>query len=404
MSSLAPRPFADYWRPLGDSAARKVLQSALEFARNCRALIVACTGRRLADLPWRDPARALPLDWLDDLAGEPTEPLADDLVIDLAVDPVRISYERLIPAAVRKRNGEFHTPSFLADRLVARLSPAAGQGGDDACFDPCVGGGAFLLALARAGLPMESTFGIDSNPWALLGAAANAARAERARLRRPVSEFQIPVAFADLLATENPGWPQFDVLLGNPPWLNWDKLAPANRERLAPHWRRYGLFAESRMSAILGGGKKELAGLVILTALDRFLKPGGRAGFVIPMSLLTARGAGRGFRRFALPDGEPLAALALEDWRATQPFAEAAVHAGLLWLHRGKPTSYPVPVAIIESKHQEMAASAAPSESDDPLSAWAIGADADRVSLAPLSGKSAYQARLGVNTGGANGL
>ncbi|HVJ81153.1 MAG TPA: hypothetical protein VNC50_08795, partial [Planctomycetia bacterium] len=86
------------------------------------------------------------------------------------------------------------------------------------------------------------------------------------------------------------------------------------------------------------------------------------------------------------------------------PFAEAAVHAGLLWLRRGAPTCYPVPVTIIDSNQGESSASASPSESDDPLSAWAIGADADRVSLAPLAGKSAYQARLGVNTGGANGL
>jgi SAM-dependent methyltransferase len=107
------------------------------------------------------------------------------------------------------------------------------------------------------------------------------------------------------------GQHRFDFVVGNPPWVNWQSLSDAYRDRTWKLWESYGLFSLSGDAARLGGGKKDLAMLFTYACLDNAVKDQGRLGFIITQTLFKTKGAGDGFRRFRLgQDGAPFQVLA----------------------------------------------------------------------------------------------
>jgi SAM-dependent methyltransferase len=94
---------------------------------------------------------------------------------------------------------------------------------------------------------------------------------------------------------------QFDYIVGNPPWINWEHLPDEYRQNLKPIWEQYGLFPHGGMDTILGKGKKDISMLMTITVMDVLLKDKGKLGFVVTQSLFKTSGAGQGFRRFVIP-------------------------------------------------------------------------------------------------------
>lgn len=70
---------------------------------------------------------------------------------------------------------------------------------------------------------------------------------------------------------------KFDLVVGNPPWVNWESLPPAYRERTMPLWRRYGLFVHGGMAAMMGAGKKDVAMLLSYVATSCCVTAAGSA-------------------------------------------------------------------------------------------------------------------------------
>jgi hypothetical protein len=241
----------------------------------------------------------------------------------------------------------------------------------------------------------------------------------------------------------------FDYVVGNPPWIAWDNLPDEDRQATKPLWERYGLFSLSGNAARHGGGKKDLSMLMLYAAADRYLKSGGRLGMVVTQTLFQTKGAGDGFRRFRLgPDGPPLRVLRVDDMVALRPFGDAANWTSTIVLQKGAGTEYPVPYVKWDQRrgtrgeggndearmtNDELQAVrhssfvirhsclARPIDPARPNSPWLILPDgpadcqtpADkwgRHSCLPWAGKNAcptpadYTARLGANSGGANGV
>ena len=73
-----------------------------------------------------------------------------------------------------------------------------------------------------------------------------------------------------------------DVLIGNPPWLNYNQTADVLREELRNLSRdRYGIWAGGRYAT-----HQDVAGLFFTRSVDLYLKDGGVIGFVMPHSAL----------------------------------------------------------------------------------------------------------------------
>ena len=141
---------------------------------------------------------------------------------------------------------------------------------------------------------------------------------------------------------------RFDVVVGNPPWIAWDRLSAEYREATKERWRERGLFTLSGSAALLGGGKKELAGLLVYETLDRRLRDGGVLAFVVPKSLFQSRDAGNGFRRFgsnpAAARPIPFRVLEIDDFSEVPLFTGVSSKFATFCARRGEPTRYPIPI------------------------------------------------------------
>jgi len=228
--------------------------------------------------------------------------------------------EQATPAAQRQSHGLHVTPAWLADDLVARSLARSPEPGPTVC-DPACGGGAFLLAAARAleahGLSRaevvgERLWGADVDPVGL--AAAELALTLWAGEPPPPDR----LVEGDALAGVASSWPAapdegFGMVVGNPPFLNQLERATvrsaATTERLRA---RFGDVVQAYTDA---------AWLFLVLGCD-LVRPGGVVTMVQPLSVVAARDGAA--VRAALGARADLCDLWVED-RPRRTFA-ASVH------------------------------------------------------------------------------
>ncbi|MGI9600594.1 MAG: HsdM family class I SAM-dependent methyltransferase [Acidimicrobiales bacterium] len=183
----------------------------------------------------------------------------------------------------RRKRASHYTPADVARRLVTVVrGDRADRRGDRLC-DPTVGGGAFLLAgadaLAEEGVSRREI--VEERLW---GADIDLTAVEVTRTALalwagvPVPEDRVTTA--DTLTSPSPWALDFEVVVGNPPFLS-----PLARET-APDDERRGRLRERFGEAY--GPYVDAAALFLLVGLD-MLAAGGRMGLVQPLSFLAAR-------------------------------------------------------------------------------------------------------------------
>jgi methylase of polypeptide subunit release factors len=346
-------------------------------------------------------------------------------------DLLKALYQELFPRPLRHRLGEYYTPDWLARHVLDQVGYSGGP--KRRLLDPACGSGTFLLMAiqriraawlsshcddvqARSKIELckqilSHVVGMDLNPLAVMTARANYLIAIHDLL--PLSEpWEIPIYLGDAILNVPPHnvlcQEQFDVIVGNPPWIAWDNLPADYREATKPLWEHYGLFSLSGNEARHGGGKKDLSMLMLYAVADRYLKSGGRLGFVITQTLFQTKGAGDGFRRFRLgSDGEHLKVERVDDFVAMRPFDGAANWTSTVVIQKGQATQYPVPYIkwrMVDDKRAASPFYARPIDAMRPGSPWFLQPDGFEMQLEELIGHSDYQAHLGANTGGANGV
>ena len=212
---------------------------------------------------------------------------------------------------------------------------------------------------------------------------------------------------------------QFDYILGNPPWVNWEHLPDNYRDSIRRLWADYRLPPE-RGGGRLGAVKGDLSALMTLVVADKLLKTGGKLGFVITQSLFKTA-AGAGFRRFKLPNGTPLRVLQVDDMVELNPFEGASNRTAVMVLQKGQETRYPVPYTLWRKKPgarftytstlEEVEANterhhwrAEPAQPSDPTSQWLTAPEDALAAIRKVMGKAEYEAHEGANTGGANAV
>jgi methylase of polypeptide subunit release factors len=352
---------------------------------------------------------------LDEYEAGPAVACAGDLLKSL--------YHQLFPREIRHALGEYYTPDWLAESVIRQTLGTEGLGDPQRrVLDPACGSGTFLVKLiafireraarekwsAREVLPLilRNVVGIDINPLAVMAARANYLFAVSDLRDQYDDDPEIPVYHADsILAPECVAAP-FDFVVGNPPWVNWERLPGTYRRATSPLWERYGLFpkVEQGMRTILGGAKYDLSMLMTYVALDRYLASRGRLGFVLTQSAFKT-GAGRGFRRFVLPDGTPFAPLVVEDLVELDLFSGAAARAAVAVFEKGQRVEYPV-LYRVWKKHSPAVvtrALAQPVNERDITSSWISASETVLDVLRLMAGPSAYVGRKGV-TASAQGV
>lgn len=212
---------------------------------------------------------------------------------------------------------------------------------------------------------------------------------------------------------------QFDFIIGNPPWVNWENLPETYRESIKKYWSvyAYNLFRIKGLQARLGSAHDDICVLLTYIVADIFLKFGGKIGFVLPQTLFKSKGGGDGFRGLRIKDNFSFSIIAVDDMAKILPF-DAANKTSVFAAVKTSPdksTKYPVkyfkwrkPNGVkLDGKHTlDMVLKnlkvfnhiAIPIDKNNASSPWLTGEAETVKTLYKLVGNSGYQARKGVDT------
>lgn len=120
----------------------------------------------------------------------------------------------------------------------------------------------------------------------------------------------------NFLTTANLG--KFDIIVGNPPWIDWKNLPEGYRERIKGLCVSRQLFSGDRL---VGGINLNVCALIANVAAQNWLKSSGTLGFLMPENLIFQQSY-EGFRKLHLDSGKRMYFQRFVDWtKAGHPFA-----------------------------------------------------------------------------------
>ena len=136
---------------------------------------------------------------------------------------------------------------------------------------------------------------------------------------------------------------EFDLIVGNPPWVRWSKLPNNYRERAKPTCEQYAIFSKTPHH---GGNELDISGMITYTTADKWLKSGGLLVFVITQTHFQSPSS-QGFRQFRINPTYRLSPLLVHDMKALKPFPDAANKTTIAVFRKDtKAPKYPVPYHI----------------------------------------------------------
>ncbi|WP_318569448.1 N-6 DNA methylase [Salinigranum marinum] len=289
----------------------------------------------------------------DGTAARAVDPAA---LLAVDADDLRRLYERTVPAPSRRVFGEYYTPPGVAELGVEAAAASVDDFSSARVMDPGCGAGAFLTAALRRkrgdaaasdapATAVESierltttVVGVDVNPVAV-AAARTAYLLELLPILRDggVERVPLPVFLGDALGLAGDAPTTgvegaATVLLGNPPWIPWERLPSAQKRRLREGpVERLGLFDLQGAVARLGHANDDLSLPFVWTCLDRYLDDGGVAAFALKRDHLGGP-AGR-LLRSGRVGSRPLSIEHVHDFAAVDPF-DGVDAAAALYLFR----------------------------------------------------------------------
>jgi hypothetical protein len=228
---------------------------------------------------------------------------------ELSEDVLKELYQAVVDPQDRHDLGEYYTPDWLAARMCNAL---LSESGEDAVLDPACGSGTFLyqaiqhkkrhLPATRQSLEriLGSVVGIDVHPLAVIVAKMNVLLALGDLLRMRSGPVSIQVYLANSLRPSSSGnrepaaslsrltslFNQFDIVIGNPPWLSFRFVEKGEYQDYLKH------LIVNELGLLEGAGHLithlELATLFFARCAALYLKRSGKIGFVLPRSIFAA--------------------------------------------------------------------------------------------------------------------
>lgn len=179
----------------------------------------------------------------------------------------------------QKLRGGYYTPPVIAQFLATW----AIQSKADKVLEPSCGDGSLLDAAARRLLHLGATPGNASRQLQAIELYESEAVLARTRLENLGLSCDDVILVADFFTYDDQAWgiigKQFDVVIGNPPFLRYHSFPEEQRERAFRIMRTAGLSPSKLTNAWVA---------FLVTASLR-LKPNGRLAMVIPAELLQVK-------------------------------------------------------------------------------------------------------------------
>jgi len=141
-------------------------------------------------------------------------------------------------------------------------------------------------------------------------------------------------SFAPLFAGE------FDYIVGNPPWVNWENLAEEVRPKLKELYREYDILPSNPNAQT----KVDISMVFAYRCMDKYLKVNGKFGFLINDAAFKAM-AGNGFRKFKIKE-LPFKVNVIHDLVTIKPFEGASNRTAMFIATKGEVTEFPIPYKV----------------------------------------------------------
>ena len=199
---------------------------------------------------------------------------------------------------MKEHIGQVFTPLKWAEWLINRWNIfEAWLDGARIC-DPTAGQGAFPLAMLhiarQRGVPITAE---RLSRLTLIEIVPSHLAQFRENVRRDFGvDFPASQIFCQDVITET-HTEKYDILVGNPPWVNFGDLPTVYKARLKPFFLAEELVPD-KQQVLLGSSRTDIAALVLKVALGRLLKKNGVGYFYLPTSLFFGDGAHNGFRNY----------------------------------------------------------------------------------------------------------
>ena len=181
---------------------------------------------------------------------------------------------------------------------------------------------------------------------------------------------------------------EFDVVVGNPPWVRWSKLPELYRKRVMPTCREYNIFSNTPHH---GGNELDISAMISYTVSDKWLKDEGKLAFLVTQTLFQSPSS-EGFRRFHIKNDYNLIPESVDDLKALKPFPDAANKTAIFVATKSKQrvVNYPLPYYVWTAKTGSKKAISASSDKINVLS----GVKIDKQEATPVSGNGSPWAVL----------
>lgn len=365
-------------------------------------------------------------------------------------------YELLFPKEIRHSLGEYYTPSWLAKDIINQ-NELKGK----SFIDPTCGSGVFLETILK-NKKDAIVYGFDLNPIAVLTSKLvlylNNSHIENNVFENDILMYPDLVSEINLIDTDYKFYiygKQFnfpsnliknknelidyfksnfempynddiikkiylnkisqriealfinniDIVVGNPPWINWEYL-PEKSKKLTKHiWIDYNLFSQNGKD--LAFSKEDISLLVTYIAIDKMLKKDGLLAFVLRIGSFKSKQNGIGFRNFKIGvSGPNIKVLKVEDYSNVSVFPGAINTSCVAYFKKGLETKYPLPYYICryDKKNIVKDIGVAKPTTSEKNSLW-LNTTNDKLKLSSkILGENNYKARTGVFTGGANAV
>jgi adenine-specific DNA-methyltransferase len=192
--------------------------------------------------------------------------------------------------SAEKLRGGFYSPPTLVHACLDRISAlSSGNSAPLRVFEPSAGDGAFLRGLAGHALSgrVKEVTAVELNPT----------EAAKCRLALAAAAFAGTVLTGSVLNGARPAPGEYDVAVGNPPFVRFQFLT---------HEDRAGALDVARDSGLTLTGVSNLWIPILLTALTR-LRAGGSFAFIVPAECFTGTSA-RSVRTWLIQNADALQA------------------------------------------------------------------------------------------------
>ena len=197
--------------------------------------------------------------------------------------------ELLIPKTDRKINGAFFTPTYIVDFIINEVSPTE----TDKCLDPSCGCGAFLVGLVefyknKYNKSIKKTINENIYGSDILGYNVKRAKTILSIYgllhNEIIEETDFNIYHQDSLKVD---WEtDFEIIVGNPPYVKYQDLSDINRDYLIKNWRTIANGTFNLYFAFFELGHK-------------LLSPKGKLGYITPNNYFTSL-AGLSLRQYFL--------------------------------------------------------------------------------------------------------